>query len=31
MRRNFNFNDIQTITVQPSSSAAQVEYYIATT
>jgi hypothetical protein len=28
---NFNFNDIQTITVQPSSSAAQIEYYIATT
>ena len=28
---NFNFNDIQTISVQPSSSAAQVEYFIATT
>ena len=28
---DFDFNDIQTITIQPSSSAAQVEYYIATT
>jgi len=28
---NFNFNDIQTVTIQPSSSAAQVEYFIATT
>lgn len=28
---NFNFNDIQTVTIQPSSSAAQIEYYIATT
>jgi hypothetical protein len=28
---SFNFDNIQTVTVQPSSSEAQIEYYIATT